>query len=237
MRFGSVNVPGISGSELSTKQDKLTGTPGQVVGFSADGSAAAVRGWSNRNLLDNGHFLDPINQRGKTEYTKGYTIDRWSMANAISTSGSLKITDTGLKISHADDGGYVDFRQKFEKPITGIVTFSLLMSNNHFLSGTAEAGKLSSLSTPINGVSFYMSSNTNITIRVFPNNDGTLIAAKLELGSQQTLAHKDASGNWALNDPPPNKALELLKCQRYYQTGRYAGTARNNGHFNIQFPV
>jgi len=31
----------------------------------------------------------------------------------------------------------------------------------------------------------------------------------------QTLAHKDASGNWVLNDPPPNKALELAKCQRY----------------------
>lgn len=43
-----------------------------------------------------------------------------------------------------------------------------------------------------------------------------IIAVKLELGDQQTLAHQDASGNWVLNDPPPNKALELLKCQRYY---------------------
>ena len=32
----------------------------------------------------------------------------------------------------------------------------------------------------------------------------------------QTIAHQDASGNWVLNDPPPNKALELAKCQRYY---------------------
>ena len=42
-----------------------------------------------------------------------------------------------------------------------------------------------------------------------------LYAAKLELGSQQTLAHQDADGKWVLNDPPPNKALELAKCQRY----------------------
>ena len=42
-------------------------------------------------------------------------------------------------------------------------------------------------------------------------------AIKLELGSHQTLAHKDAAGNWVLNDPPPDKVLELLKCQRYYQ--------------------
>jgi len=42
----------------------------------------------------------------------------------------------------------------------------------------------------------------------------TLIAAKLELGPVQTLAHKEGD-NWVLNDPPPNKALELAKCQRY----------------------
>ena len=46
----------------------------------------------------------------------------------------------------------------------------------------------------------------------------TLLAAKLELGSQQTLAHQDASGNWVLNDPPPDKTLELLKCQRYFKS-------------------
>lgn len=45
----------------------------------------------------------------------------------------------------------------------------------------------------------------------------TFAAAKLELGSEQTLAHQDADRNWVLNDPPPNKALELEKCQRYFQ--------------------
>lgn len=44
----------------------------------------------------------------------------------------------------------------------------------------------------------------------------TLKAFKLDLGSTQTLAHQDADGNWVLNDPPPDKALELAKCQRYF---------------------
>lgn len=51
-----------------------------------------------------------------------------------------------------------------------------------------------------------------------PSLDGEavpVIAAKVELGDKQTLARKDADGNWVLNDPPPNKALELAKCQRY----------------------
>lgn len=43
-----------------------------------------------------------------------------------------------------------------------------------------------------------------------------LKAIKLEQGPVQTLAHQDADGNWVLNAPPPNKALELLKCQQYY---------------------
>ena len=50
-----------------------------------------------------------------------------------------------------------------------------------------------------------------------PHSTSYLKAVKLELGPVQTLAHQDADGNWVLNDPPPNKALELLKCQRYYQ--------------------
>ena len=46
---------------------------------------------------------------------------------------------------------------------------------------------------------------------------GLVTAVKCEYGSQQTLARQDAAGNWVLNDPPPDKALELLKGQRYYQ--------------------
>ena len=42
----------------------------------------------------------------------------------------------------------------------------------------------------------------------------TILAAKLELGTHQTLAHQDAAGNWVLNDIP-NKVEETRKCQRY----------------------
>jgi len=46
---------GAVSTALATKQDKLTGQPGQVVGFSTDGNVAVVQGWSNLNLLDNWH--------------------------------------------------------------------------------------------------------------------------------------------------------------------------------------
>ena len=53
----------------------------------------------------------------------------------------------------------------------------------------------------------------------------TLLAAKLELGLVQTLTHRDASGNWVLNDPSPDPALELLKCQRYQQCAGFTRVA------------
>lgn len=41
---------------------------------------------SNPNLIINGDFRDPINQRGKKIYnTNGYTIDRWILWNANTT--------------------------------------------------------------------------------------------------------------------------------------------------------
>lgn len=40
------------------------------------------------------------------------------------------------------------------------------------------------------------------------------IAAKLELGAQQTLAHQDSSGAWVLNEIP-DYAEQLRRCQRY----------------------
>lgn len=43
-----------------------------------------------------------------------------------------------------------------------------------------------------------------------------ILAAKLELGDKQTLAHQDASGNWVLNEIP-DYGEELRKCQRFYR--------------------
>lgn len=43
----------------------------------------------------------------------------------------------------------------------------------------------------------------------------TFVAAKLELSSQQTLAHQDENGNWVLNEIP-DYGEQLRRCQRYF---------------------
>lgn len=206
-----------AGTVAATKQPKLTGAPGQVVGFGADGAAVAVQGWSNPNLLDNWYFADPINQRGETEYTTeySYTIDRW-----INGTGKLELTEQGLIIPPQNHPQQV-LEDYIANTIKGrLVTISLLCADNTLHKTSAIF--------PQNNDPFYASDGyinfelaisdlgkSYIALRNSSDENKIFVAAKLELGPVQTLAHQDADGNWVLNDPPPNKALELAECQRY----------------------
>lgn len=222
-------------SALAAKQDKLTGQPGQAVGFSADGIAVAVPGWSSPNLLDNWYFADPINQRGKTEYTGSgaYTIDRWLItANSVTAA----LAEDGLKL---DFDGTISW-DGIEQPVEGAaqyrgqtVTLSALVKGQEgkvfglrcrvqktgakytarfvgtgdwmLVANTFTVDEDASVLSPIIA-SYETAEVKTLTVR----------AIKLELGTRQTLARQDADGGWVLNDPPPDKALELAKCQRYF---------------------
>lgn len=224
---------------VSNKQPKLRGSAGQVVGFGADGAARAVAGWSNPNLLDNWYFADPVNQRGQEEYTAtGYTIDRWRIAQGI--KAAVRITDSGLEIKRTSDTRAIfqqvltiddrEFVQSFagrEVTLSALfgqelrsVTMTIPTSNdeNWYPAGTSGS-KVNSmyvrLSINSNTTTGYFDLNFDIYVSAEGAGGGLITAVKLELGSQQTLARQDADGNWVLNDPPPDKVLELLKCQRY----------------------
>ena len=181
---------------------------------------------SNPTLLDNGYFADPINQRGQMEYIDFvYTIDRWATEGAI-----IKVEDDGLQLENPSEGA-VQFVTNFEasRLIDNQVYTAAILAKNLVGSGimiiqhragmytylaanalseglTATSGQISTSGIPLFG----------ITIRLEPHSSVKLIAAKLELGPVQTLAHKEGD-TWVLNDPPPNKALELAKCQRYQE--------------------
>lgn len=214
---------------ILNKQPKLRGSAGQVVGFGADGAAVAVAGWSNPNLLDNWYFQDPINQRGQTEYMSvGYTIDLWS----IETGAKLKVLEDGVVFT-PNPSKYSLFAQCIEnyKELIGKqLTLSVLIEENTctncvlwFYGGTTDNFVYVTMNGSDKLYSVTMTPNSNIISLRYGmqgrNTSGSVMikAIKLELGSQQTLAHQDAAGNWVLNDPPPDKTLEMLKCQRYYQ--------------------
>ena len=168
----------------------------------------------NPNLLDNWYFGNPVDQRGQTSYSaNGYTIDRWRTDHNISY-GTLTVDKTTgcVTLSHADDGGFVDFGQYLENPPTEIVTLSVLMLNGNLYSSTGTLGNISLYTDEIHILS---TSPSNVVLRCNPGKTISMKAAKLELGSTQTLAHQDENGNWVLNEIP-DYGEQLRRCQRYF---------------------
>lgn len=188
---------------------------------------AAIQAKPNPNLLDNWCFGNPVNQRGKTEYinTGNYCIDRW-----ISGADTAKLESDGLLITAPSSG--IVFRQVIEKPerLSGkTVTLSIdatVISGNWNLT---DVGNFSAQHTDYhinNGVTswtFQVNSPSNfgdaVSVGFWGDSENAQIkvrSIKLELGSQQTLAHQDADGNWMLNEIP-DYGEQLARCQRYYR--------------------
>lgn len=186
---------------------------------------------SNENLFINWYFVGggsqlggntfPINNDGLTTYTtSGYNIDLWQ-SNQSATYPTI-LTSKGINVKSNRN-----FIQRFDHDpgAGGTVTVSVLLADNTLATAT---GKFPTNTGSINlndalGSNRMFRLQSDLTYNVWlvhlwnssmESND-TLVAAKLELGSQQTLAHKEGD-TWVLNDPPPNYQQELAKCQRYY---------------------
>lgn len=219
------NIP--EGAATPILNDLTTG--GTQMALSAEmGKLLAQR--PNPNLLDNWYFADPINQRGQTEYTGGtYTIDRWRLSG--NGGQSLKQESDGVLLTSTAQYGayftqYVD--PDFVKQLAGKTICLSVKSGSRtavfkFAIYVNDAWK-TAVAVPDNGVAsvVYTVPADAISMRVLIGaEEGAgsvkIHAVKLELGSVQTLAHQDSTGAWVLNDPPPNKALELEKCQYYYR--------------------
>lgn len=176
----------------------------------------------NNNFLDNAYWGNSeciINQRNQTEYTvKGYTIDRWytndSGLSVTIESDSIKLTNSNMSTSLS----FIQYVPAEQFKIGKYITFSVATKNNNVFTVSGFAGNRVVESTDFGRI--IISHDTTkkaifAQIEVQANTSASFIAAKLEQGTRQTIANKDDSGNWVLNDPPPNKTLELLKCQKY----------------------
>ena len=177
--------------------------------------AEHYRQFCNRNLLDNWYFANPVNQKGQMEYTgSGYTIDRWRSYGA-----KVSINDGYISLSTE---GNPTFCQKSELDLYDkTLTFSVLLANGSLCTGTGilasdTAWKNTTLYEDSSIKLWLQNSNPlfNTAIDIKGNTPVDLVAAKLEFGSSQTLAHKEGS-KWVLNEIP-DYATELAKCQRYF---------------------
>ena len=214
-------------AKIVTITNPLTGQPAQVdqldhTAQQIDDAVGLAPQLSNPNLLDNWYFGNPVNQRGQTAYTAvGYTIDRWKL-EANGTVKSASVVSNGIALSNGDDTTYLNFVQIVEKIPAGTYVVSFLVddfSNVNQVFCSANNQSSFTFNSNVVSLKFTLDADSD-SVRVgiqkkLSGNALTVKAAKLELGSQQTLAHQDADGNWVLNEIP-DYGEQLARCQRYF---------------------
>ena len=254
-------------AKIVTITNPLTGQPAQVdqldhTAQQIDDGLNIARGVSNPNLLDNWYFGNPVNQRGQTSYTgAGYGIDRWKSNGATVTvtvvDGEIQVIDNST-----DWNGIIQLLENWKDFAGKTVTLSALgytVGVGHILH--LQYGDNTSIESKpfpkdtIGLVSFTVKIPDSIDskFKVRTVRDGSksgnstlhLKAIKLELGSQQTLAHQDEDGNWQLNEIP-NYGEQLARCQRelyrdggsdYTSVGYGLAETGKTAYFLVKLPV
>lgn len=187
---------------------------GRTIKEAFDGMVHAVSQLVNPNLLDNWYFANPVNQLGQTSYTgNGYTIDRWIADQLTIVPGGVCVPPNSY------------FRTLFNFDTANkTFTMSVLTEDNVLSEYTVKTGSDEYYyNSIVNGIRLELFSNPggNSYFMGYPTEEMKVFkAAKVELGSQQTLAHQDADGSWVLNEIP-DYGEQLRRCQRYdYIIGR-----------------
>jgi len=159
--------------------------------------AIAAVSQSGAQLLDNWYFVPtydsgggmilPINQRGVALDTAFTTAGGYFLDRWLLVSGTVLLTASGLLLNGT-------LRQKREIPI-GKTEFaaSVLCAAGE---ATAEY-------------------DDRLMYFDITSDGGTVVAAKLEEGTKQTLYKELEDGTLQLLDPLPDPALELVACQRF----------------------
>lgn len=105
-----VGALAVSGGEM-TGELQMNGQPISGLNDPTEDTQAARKGYVDasvrkaapRNLLDNGDFRNPVNQRGNTSYSNAtqYTIDRW-----MTTPGIVTVNDNSISITKGSSADY-----------------------------------------------------------------------------------------------------------------------------------
>lgn len=206
-----------------------------------------------RNIFENWYFVGggtagrfPVNQRGKLSYEPllVHGIDRW--LNALT---SVSLVQNGIEIS--SNTQYSAFLQYVNED-------ALIEGQSYALSVIANDTLFWWVVTPSKSAAWqatygwmgafypycvWQSAKNCWELSIATNSDNsgatqsiTIKAAKLELGSRQTLASQVGNA-WVINDTAPNYQQELAKCQRYFEAGiEWQVMVDGNGMFRGTVP-
>ena len=256
-RNGYYIPAGVKYNTLSWTEAGTTDKAYPVIGYSGQDPLIAVNGTN---------YIVGKSAQVPGYCTTGYTVDRWKLSQWNTDEVAAKLKKTGLNISGSADGKanstYIE--ENIDFPFAGkTVTISAIISEINKTSNTLclflRANNTLLHSHPIKSTGLvsttYTFANDFDGIVGFEIGQGgseggsgscdfTILAAKLELGSTQTLARKE-SEKWVLNEIP-DFGEQLRRCQRFlvrydFNSQRFFGVLNvdneNGGQGMIFTPV
>lgn len=162
----------------------------------------------NPHLLINWYFGNPVNQRGASFVENDYGLDGWKGTYGVNANGTMGFNSSGFAIQGLEDS--------VKSILDGMMlTASILYVNGTLHIGTAVYTKTGNAHNFIDSGSIQFNNQADGNILLYAQSADQIKAVKLELGSQQTLAHQE-NGVWVLNEIP-KFGEQLAACQRYYQ--------------------
>lgn len=177
--------------------------------------------YSNPNIADNPNFR--INQRGQSEYTETYTVDRWKTGGA-----KLTVNDGFVTLENTTEKATAAIYQVVENPTalsgkTVVVSFDYnLKTEGAWISVQAVTNGSWNPSAPVHLTD--TGRNVKSTVIALPENLTDLrLALVIHSTDSAPLAIVDIYGaklelgSIATPIIPAEPATELAKCQRYYQ--------------------
>ena len=171
----------------------------------------------NPNLLDNWHFQ--IWQRYSNGSYSGvpkgiYVADRWiiTSSNSAIKSNLKNATPYGGIKNKTGPNCRITQRLENAAQFNGMTLTLSLLKNTGLYTSTNVANGWND-TTDI--FEFFSSHSSQVA---WLNAGDTILAAKLELGSTQTLAHQEGD-KWVLNEIP-DYGEQLRQCQRYYLSNK-----------------
>lgn len=205
-RNGYYIPAGVKYNTLSWTEAGTTDKAYPVIGYSGQDPLIAVNGTN---------YIVGKSAQVPGYCTTGYTVDRWK----LDVGGAVTLEDGSICLEKSGTywGEYfADFDQFIGMTLTG----SVLLSDGTLRTGSfVYNGSVNQAQTFFSSeLGFYIQKLSNSQTQCEINSlvDNVKIkAAKLELGSTQTLAHKE-NDKWVLNEIP-DFGEQLRRCQRYYR--------------------
>lgn len=163
------------------------------------------------NLLRNWYFKNPVNQRGNTSgmtTINAYFLDGWKTTYGTA-SGTWALISSGLQVISAANTYAVIMQNVEDALLNGFALTASALYSDGTINTATLASRVSGTSQYFgSGVSWQLDENGVLRRRVYGTQ--TIVAIKLELGTEQTLAHQE-NGVWVLNDIPDYE-YELYRC-------------------------